>query len=84
MGSFKTCHCHCAKIIKRVFCPCITLNKSVQEQLIHNLKGRTYNIHGDVYVTIICGVSGSTASNLGADIASPDQVFSFFTPSSSS
>jgi hypothetical protein len=78
-------HCHCAKIIRRVLCPWSILNKFVLEQSIHNMKGRTCNMHGDVCVTvIISGVSGGTSSNLGACTVSPEQEFSFFTLSSSS
>jgi hypothetical protein len=50
----------------------------VGEPSIDYMKGRTCNMHGDVCVTvIISGVSGGAASNLGADTASSDQVFSF-------
>jgi len=35
-------------------------------------------MHGDVRAAVIIGgVSGDTASNLGLDTASPEQVFSF-------
>ena len=52
----------------------------MQEQSIYILKGQTCNTHDDVCVTVIfSGVSGGTASNLGADTVSSEQVFSFFT-----
>jgi hypothetical protein len=36
-------------------------NKVVQVQSIHNLKGRTYNVHGDVGVNfVVSGASGGT------------------------
>jgi hypothetical protein len=59
--------------------------KFAQEQSLHIMEGRTCKIHGDIYVTvIISGISGGTTSNLGEDTACLDQVFSFFTLSSSS
>jgi len=48
LGSIKSYHYHCAKIIKRVFCPWSILNKFVQEQLKDNLKARTCNMHRGV------------------------------------
>ena len=50
----------------------------MQEQSIHNMRGWTCSIHGNVCVTVfISGVSGGTALNLGADTVSSDQLFLF-------